>query len=175
MSIMLSQLKLQITSGGGGCTPQEALLLGLLILDRQVEFKLSWKLILRVQSVGEIHPPYPTVSMNLYTQRLCVIGSISPPGEVGQVELNLVPAVIEPHGHGADEGLHPRRALIITCSKPPANIFIIQNLDLKGEVFLEVFNDHHQKGEFDPQGLLGVCGACYVGGADICSLNLQHI
>lgn len=51
----------------GGCTPQEALLLGLLILDRQVEFKLSWKLILRVQSVGEIHPPYPTVSMNLYT------------------------------------------------------------------------------------------------------------
>lgn len=39
--------------------------LGLLILDRQVEFKLSWKLILRVQSVGEIHPPYPTVSMNL--------------------------------------------------------------------------------------------------------------
>lgn len=39
--------------------------LGLLILDRQVEFKLSWKLILRVQSVREIHPPYPTVSMNL--------------------------------------------------------------------------------------------------------------
>lgn len=39
--------------------------LGLLILDRQVEFKLSWKLILRVQSVGEIHSPYPTVSMNL--------------------------------------------------------------------------------------------------------------
>lgn len=38
-------------------------------------------------------------------------------------------------------------------------------LDLKGEILLEVLNDHNQKGKSDPQGLLGVCGACYVGGA----------
>lgn len=38
-------------------------------------------------------------------------------------------------------------------------------LDLKGEILLEVLNDHDQKGKFDPQGLLGVCRACYVGGA----------
>jgi hypothetical protein len=32
--------------------------------------------------------------------------TVRPPSEVGQVELNLIPAVVEPHGHGANEGLH---------------------------------------------------------------------
>lgn len=33
--------------------------------------------------------------------------TICPPREVRKVELDLIPALIEPHGHGANEGLHP--------------------------------------------------------------------
>lgn len=47
------------------------------------------------------HPP----------ERLNVVGSVRPPGEVRQVELDLVPALVESHGHGADEGLDSCRAL----------------------------------------------------------------
>lgn len=96
-----------------------------MVLDGQIEFKLCWELVLRVQSVGEVHPPYSTVSVDLYTQRLNIISSIRPPGEVRQVELNLVPAVVQPHGHGADERLHSRRALIVTRPKSSPNVFIV--------------------------------------------------
>lgn len=33
--------------------------------------------------------------------------TVSSPGEVRQVELNLVPSLIQTHGHGADERLDP--------------------------------------------------------------------
>lgn len=64
----------------------------------------------------------------LYSQRLGVVGPVGPPGEVRQVELNLVPAVVQPHRHGADERLHSRCALIVTRPKPSPNVFIIQHL-----------------------------------------------
>ena len=31
------------------------------------------------------------------------------------------------------------------------------HLDFECEIFLHVLDDHHQVGELDPQGLLGVC------------------
>ena len=65
---------------------------------------------------------------DLYTQRLDVIRSIRPPGEVRQVELNLIPPVVQPHGHGADERLHPCCALVVTRPKTTPDIFIIQHL-----------------------------------------------
>lgn len=61
----------------------------------------------------------------LHSQGLNVVCAVGPPGEVRQVELNLVPAVIQPHGHGADEGLDPGGALVVTCSEAPADIFVI--------------------------------------------------
>ena len=39
--------------------------LGLLILDGQIKFKLCREFVLRVQSVGEIHPPNATVCVDL--------------------------------------------------------------------------------------------------------------
>lgn len=75
--------------------------------------------------VGDIHCPDSAASANLYAEGLNVVGSIGPPGEVRQIELNLVPAVIQSHGHGANKGFHSCRALIITCPKSPANIFVI--------------------------------------------------
>ena len=37
---------------------------------------------------------------------LNVVGSVSTSGEIGQVELNLIPALVKSHGHSADEGLY---------------------------------------------------------------------
>ena len=42
----------------------------------------------------------------LYSQRLNVVGPVGSSGEVRQVKLDLVPAVVQPHRHGADEWLN---------------------------------------------------------------------
>ena len=40
---------------------------------------------------------------------LDVVGTVGTTSEIGQVELNLVPALVQSHGHGTDEGLHTGR------------------------------------------------------------------
>lgn len=44
--------------------------------------------------------------MDLDSKRLDVVGPICSAGEVGQVELDLVPAFIESHRHRTDERFH---------------------------------------------------------------------
>jgi len=66
--------------------------------------------------------------MDLYTQGLNVVGSISTTGEVRKVELDLVPALIKSHGHCADEGLDSRGRLIVGRTEPTADILVIKNL-----------------------------------------------
>ena len=56
--------------------------------------------------VGEVNPSNPTVRMYLNSQCFYVVCSVCAPGKVSQVELDLVPAVVESHGHRADEWLH---------------------------------------------------------------------
>jgi len=46
--------------------------------------------------------------MNLDVHSFNLVGTLSSAGEVGQVELDLVPALVKAHGHGADEGLDTR-------------------------------------------------------------------
>lgn len=65
---------------------------------------------------------------HLNSESLDVIGAVRSAREVWQVELDLVPAVVQPHGHRTDEGLHSRRALIVTRPEPPPHILIIQHL-----------------------------------------------
>lgn len=48
------------------------------------------------------------------------------------------------------------------------------HLDFKCEVFLEVLNDHNQKGEFYAEGFLRVGWARNVSGANIRANNLQN-
>lgn len=110
----------------------------------------------------------------LHSQRLDVVGAVRSPGEVGQVELDLVPAVVQPHGHGADEGLHTRGALIVTRSEAPPHVLIIQNLNFECEILLEVFDDHDEERKLDAEGFLGVCRTRDVCGAHVGSLHLQH-
>jgi len=49
--------------------------------------------------------------MNLDSQGFYVRSTISSSGEIRQVELNLIPALVQSHWHGTNEGLHPCGAL----------------------------------------------------------------
>ena len=69
---------------------------------------------------------------------LNVVGTVGTAGEIRQVELNLVPALVETHGHGADEGLDTGGRLIVRGTESPAHVLVIEDLDLEGEVFLQL-------------------------------------
>ena len=94
--------------------------------------------------------------MDLHAQSLYVVGTVGSASEIGEVELDLVPALIQSHGHGTNEGLDTRGRLIIGSPEPSPNTLIVQDLDLEGEVFLQVLDDHNQEGQLDGQRLLGV-------------------
>ena len=51
--------------------------------------------------------------MDLHPEGLDVAGSVSSAGEVGQVELDLVPPLVQPHRHRADKRLHSGSTLSI--------------------------------------------------------------
>lgn len=67
---------------------------GLGLLDRQEQLELGRQLVLGVQPVGEVNPPYPAVGMDLHTERLDVVCPVRTAGKIGQVELDLVPALV---------------------------------------------------------------------------------
>ena len=143
------------------------------LLDRQVQLELCRQLLLAVQPVREINPPDPTVGVDLNPQRLHVVGPIGSPREVRQVELDLIPALVQPHRHRADEGLHSGGGLVVAGSESPPDVLVIQDLDLKCEVFLHVLDNHDEVRQLDAQGLLGVRGAGDEGGADVRPDDLQ--
>lgn len=64
----------------------------------------------------------------LNSQSLNVVCPISPPREIRQVELNLVPAIIQSHGHRTYKRLHSGGTLVIACTESSSYIFIIQDL-----------------------------------------------
>ena len=71
----------------------------------------SFQNLLYYKPVRKINPSNPTVRMYLHSQGLHIVCSVSTPCKVSQVELYLVPAVIQSHGHRADKRLHPGSGL----------------------------------------------------------------
>ena len=67
-----------------------------LLLDREVELELGRELLLAVQAVREVDPPDAAVGVDLDPQGLHVVRPVRPPREVRQVELDLVPALVQP-------------------------------------------------------------------------------
>jgi len=126
------------------------------LLHGQKELELWGKFFLGIQSVGEVDSADAAVSMELDPQGFDVVGAVCTAGEIGQVKLDLVPAFIQTHGHGTDERLDSGRALVVGCSETTTNVLVIQDLDLESEVLLQVLDDHHEKGEFDPECLFRV-------------------
>ena len=81
----------------------------LLLLDGQEELELGRQLLLGVEPIAEVDTPDAAVGVDRHPQGLDVVAAIGPPREVAEVELDLVPPLVEPHRHGANEGLHPGR------------------------------------------------------------------
>ena len=122
----------------------------------QEELELWWELILSVESIREVDSSDSAVGMDLDSEGLYVVGSVSSPGEIRQVELNLIPSLIESHWHCANEWLHSGGGLVVGGSESTSNALVIEYLHLEGEVFLQVLNDHHQERKLDGKGLLWV-------------------
>lgn len=80
--------------------------------------------------------------MDLNSESLNIISSIRSSGEIAEIELDLVPSLIKPHGHGADEWLDSGGGLIVGSSKSSSYVLIIKDLDLECKVFLKVLDDH---------------------------------
>jgi len=76
--------------------------------------------------------------MNLYPERLDVVRTVGSTCEVREVELNLVPAIVETHGHCADERLYACLCLVVRGSESATNVLVIQDLYLEREVFFEL-------------------------------------
>ena len=106
--------------------------------DWQEKLELGWELILGVESVGEVDSSNSTVGVDLNSQSLYIIGTVGSSSEIRQIELNLIPAFIESHGHGADEWLDSGGRLIVGGSESSSDTLIIENLNLKGEVFFKL-------------------------------------
>ena len=85
--------------------------------DWQEQFELWWQLVFRVESVGEVDSSDSAVGVDLNSEGLYVIGTVRSPGEIRQVELNLIPSFIESHGHGADEWLDSGGGLVVGGSE----------------------------------------------------------
>ena len=71
-------------------------------------------------------------------KRFNVVSTVGSSGEVRQVELNLIPPLVESHGHRANEWLHSGGALVIRCSESSSHILVIEHLHFKSEVFLQL-------------------------------------
>ena len=105
---------------------------------------------------------------------LNIVGTVSSSGEIRQVELDLIPALIESHGHCADERLDTSGRLIVGSSESTTHVLVIEYLDLEGEVLLQVLDDHDQEGKLDGEGLLLVNGAGDKVGGDIGAHDLEN-
>ena len=93
--------------------------------DGEEDLKFSRELLLAVEAVGEVDAAEAAIRVDLYTQSLDVIRPVGAAGEVGEVELDLIPAVVETHGHGADEGLDGRAGLEGGGPEAAANVLVI--------------------------------------------------
>jgi len=110
-----------------------------LLLDRKEELELGRELLLGVEAVGEVDAANAAVSMDLHPKRLNVVRTIRTTRKVRKIELNLVPALIEPHRHCANERLDTCGTLVVGCTEATAHVLVIKHLHLKSEVLFEIF------------------------------------
>ena len=107
-------------------------------------------------------------------QGLDVVGTVGTSGEIRQVELNLIPSLIESHWHCANEWLYSGGWLIVRGSESSSNTLVIEYLYLEGEVLLQVLDDHDQEGKLDGKCLLWVKRSVDVVRGNIGAHNLKN-
>lgn len=64
----------------------------------------------------------------LHSEGLDVVCPICSPGEIREVELDLIPAVVQSHRHGAYEWFDSCCGLVIGGPKPSTCVLVVQNL-----------------------------------------------
>mmetsp|Transcript_84094 Transcript_84094/g.228368 ORF Transcript_84094/g.228368 Transcript_84094/m.228368 type:complete len:205 (+) Transcript_84094:81-695(+) len=166
LSIRARARRLQAWSGRGGSAS--------LLCHRQEELELRRQLLLAIETVGEVDPANAAIRVELHTERLDVVRAVRAAREVGQVELDLVPALIEAHRHRADEGLHARGTLVVRGPEAAAHLLVIQHGDLESEVLLQVLDNHHEEGQLNAQRLARIRRASDIGGAHVRAHDLEN-
>jgi len=111
--------------------------------------------------------------VDLDSQCLDVVGTIRSAGKVRQVELDLIPTIIQSHGHGTNERLDSGRGLVVGSPEPPSHVLIIEHLHFKGKVFLHVLDDHYQEWQLDAESVFWISWARDVSRAHIGSDNFK--
>lgn len=99
--------------------------ISLLLLNGEEELELWREFLLAVKPIRKIDSADPAVGMDGDSEGFDVVGSVGPAREVGKVELDLVPALVQPHGHCTDKWLHPGGGLIVGGSESPAHVLIV--------------------------------------------------
>jgi hypothetical protein len=105
----------------------------------QEELELWWKFVFGIESIGEVNTTDTAVGVDLHAKGLNVVSTVCSACKVWQVKLDLIPAFIKSHWHGANERFDSSCALIVRCSESSADTLVIKNLDLEREVFLQLY------------------------------------
>jgi len=148
-------------------------LLASLLLNRQEELEFWGQFLLRIQAITEVQAANAAVGVDLHAERLNVIRAVRASREVAEVKLNLIPSLVEAHGHGANERLHTRGGLVIRRAEAPTDVLVVEHLNLKCEVLLEIFDDHHEEWQLDAEGLVRISGARDEAGVHVAADELE--
>jgi len=140
----------------------------------QEQLELWWQFLFAVKAIGKVDPADAAIRVKLHAQGLDVVRAVRTSGKIRQVELNLVPTLVQSHRHGANEWLYSGGALVVGCAEASPNFLVIQDLHFECEVLLQVLDDHHQEWQLDSKRLVRVCWACDVGRADIRTHDLKN-
>jgi len=65
---------------------------------------------------------------HLYPMGLDVVGAVGATSEVGQIELDLVPAGVKTHRKHAAERMDARRTLVVAGAEATPNVLVVKNL-----------------------------------------------
>ena len=140
----------------------------------QEELELWWKFIFSVESIREVNSSNSAVSVDLNSESFYVVGTVSSSCEIGQVELNLIPSLIQSHRHCANEWLDSCCRLIVGGSESSSYALVIQDLNFEGEVLLKILDDHDQERELDGKSFLWVERSVDVVGGHIGTHDLKN-
>jgi hypothetical protein len=97
----------------------------LLLLDWQKEFEFGREFFFTVQAIGEVYPSDSTVRMDGDSQSFNVIASVGSACEIREIELDLVPSLVQPHGHGTYKWFDASCRLVVACPEASPNILVV--------------------------------------------------
>lgn len=139
-----------------------------------VHSEVVGQFLLRVQPVRKVDPAEAAVGVHLHAQRLLVVGAVGSTRELGQVELQLVPAVVQLNRHRADERLHPGGGLVVAGAEATPHVLVVQHQHLEREELLQVLDDEHDEGQTNAQRVPRIGRTGDVARVDVASADVQH-